>query len=204
MKRFVPPAILIGALLLTAAGTLLVVSTYRQKKVKHGYDLKHAHIRQLHQQVILFVQYRKYYEAEQLLHRINRVHPGSHGTAKMLAKVFFLQGKLAQAEDILRRLVLTIPEDPAVRNNLGEVMIEKKFYESGIRELLEAEKLSGGARYIQLNLCHAYALLGKFNLAKKYWDAANRQTGDPAVSLLPGEAIVRLPVQYSSGDSQGR
>ena len=135
-------------------------------------------------------------EAEKLLLRINRLLPGDSGAVRMLGKIYFLKGDLAGAVNICRKLAGTDPDDPVVLNNLGTALIASGFYESGIRRLLEAERLSKGARYIQLNLVFAYIAAGRFALAEKYWTAAQRSSDDPLISLLPADAIVSFPAGH--------
>lgn len=205
MKKIMPLVCLLTALLLTVSGTVAVTKAYSGKKeqadqaMRHNYDLKRRSIRQLYHQVLLFVQAKKYREAEKLLLRINRLLPGDSGAVRMLGKIYFLKGDLAGAVKICRRLAGTDPDDPVVLNNLGTALIASGFYESGIRRLLEAERLSKGARYIQLNLVFAYIAAGRFALAEKYWTAAQRSSDDPLISLLPADAIVSFPADVNRG-----
>ena len=187
MKKFLPLMTLLGMLLLVVAGTVGVVMTYPQKEVKvsEEYNLSGEQVRQLKQQVLLFMENRKYREADQLLKRIINALPGNNKAVLMRGKVCFLRGETEQAERIFRQVVTSAPENPVALNNLGVILVTKGLYESGTRTLLAAEKLSGGAGFILKNLCQTFLLSGKLTEAQHCWELARQ---NPAVT--PEEALV--------------
>lgn len=202
MKRIVPLMILLAALAATIAGTSFTIMSY-PKKVVQKYDFsEYQQLRQLHHQVILFIRAGKFQPAERLLYRLLKKLPGNSGTIGLLGKVLFLKKDYRHAENICRRFAAAEPENPVARNNLGEVLIVRGLLESGLRELLEAERLSKGAKYIQHNIFHAYLLLGKYDEAQRYWQLVQRKTDDLSVSILPVEAIVALPLRTTINPEQ--
>ena len=90
-----------------------------------------------------------------------------------------------------RRLALLESDDPVVRNNLGEVLIEQGLPQAGLRELLAAEHLSGGEKYIRYNLCVACLLTGRFEAAAEYWRKFLRTKGKRG---MPEEAVCSMPL----------
>ena len=197
MKEILPFAVLVGALLLTIAGTVAVITSYPgtprppdPEQEQTVYAPQRTSIRQFDHQARLFVRAGKLREAERLLRKIIQVRPGSAFPRKLLAKVLYLGGALEEAETLCRQLAFLHPRDPVARNNLGEVLISRGFTESGLGELLAAEELSGGERYIRYNLCRACALAGRFGPAEEYWRKFLRT---PEKRRIPGEAISHEP-----------
>ncbi|MBR7105094.1 MAG: hypothetical protein IKC65_09120 [Lentisphaeria bacterium] len=200
MKRFIAPGILLSALLLTVAGTVAVISRGPVRVRQNKYGSLPERMQPLRRQVILFIKNGKLSSAEKLLLRIRRIYQADHTSEKLLSKVFFLKGDLDKAEKLLRELAVRHPSDAVIRNNLGVVLVEKGHYESGKKELLKALELSADAFYIKLNLCHTCALLGRFDLASKYWKEAEK---GKHISEIPEEAITRLePESLSQKEKQ--
>jgi len=203
MKDLLPFSVLVGSLLLTIAGTVAVISSYPgtprppdPEQEQTVYALQRTSIRQFDHQARLFVRAGKLREAERLLRKIIQVRPGNAITQKLLAKVLFLRGALEEAEMLSRQLAFQHPRDPVARNNLGEVLIARGLPESGLGELLAAEQLSGGERYIRYNLCRACALSGRFGPAGSYWRKFLRT---PEKRRIPGEAISHEPPSGADG-----
>lgn len=187
MKNLLPLMTLLGMLLLVVAGTVWVVMTYPQKEVKPAaeYNLSGAQVRQLKRQVLLFIENSRYREADRLLRRIIDALPGNNKAVLMRGKVCYLRGETEQAERIFRQVIISSPENPIARNNLGVVLVGKGLFESGTRALLAAENLSSGSSYILDNLCQTYLLSGKFAQAQRCWELARQNP-----SATPEEALV--------------
>ena len=203
MKDFLPFSMLVAALLVTIAGTVAVISSYpgttrppEQEREQTVYALQRASIRQFDHQARLFVRAGKLREAERLLRKITQVRPGNAITQKLLSKVLFLRGALEESEMLCRQLAFRHPGDPVARNNLGEVLVARGFPESGLGELLAAERLSGGEKYIRYNLCRACALSGRFGPAENYWLKFLRT---PEKRRIPEEAISHEPPSGTDG-----
>ena len=190
MKEYIPLFSLLTALLMVVAGTVWLVITYPQKKepVVGEYNLSGKRAQTLQKQVSRFVEMKKYREAENLLRLAISALPGNTKVAAMRGKIHYLKGELDQAEIIFRQLSIAVPEDPVIRNNLGVVLTAKGLYESGVRSLLAAEKLSGGARYTFENLTQAFFLAGNFLQAKRCWELARTKP-----QIMPAEVIQLLP-----------
>ena len=193
MKRFFPLLALLLLLFATVSGTVWLVREYDKKDSDRQYDLRRSYIRELQKQVALFLLAGDLDKAERLTRRVVQALPARNKPVIMLGKISFLRGDYAQAERIFRRLLLTDPDDPVIRNNLGETLIRQGLYKSGIRELTAAEAASGGAKYIQYNLCRAHLLNRNYAAAERYYQLAYRQSEDPYISLLPLEALTSMP-----------
>ena len=193
MKNFLPLGVLLAALLLTIVGTFFVISDGGKQPPREKNGIKGSRLHQdLQLQAARLVRQGKFKEAEQLLLRLIRSFPGDFSSQKMLTKVYFFTGKSGKAEILLRKLAVLLPEDAVVRNNLGMVLVEKKQYESGIKELIEAERLSGDSRYVHFNLCRTCLLLGQAELAEKYrQEALAPNKGNE----IPEEAII-MPERF--------
>lgn len=189
MKKFLPLIILLLMLVLTVGGTVWVVLTYphRASASVGKYSLSQTKIRELKKQVLLFNQKRKFRESENLLRRIVADYPGNVLASVMLGKVKYLRGNYRESGQIFRRLSVIYADNPLIRNNLGAVLVTEGLYESGIRELNAAEKLSRGARYVYINLWQASVLLGDMNKAQYYWEKARK-----SFPSLPEEAILLM------------
>ena len=195
MRQFLPLAVLISALLATVGGTVAVVAAYPDRRQTPVHDQtvfspQLPAIRQFDHQARLFMRAGKLREAEQLARKIVRLLPEQSMPQKLLGKILFLRGAYPEAEQIFRLLALREPEDPVVRNNLGEVLMERGLPQAGLRELLAAEHLSGGEKYIRYNLCVACLLAGRFESAEKYWGRylrteEKRKTPVEAVCFMP-------------------
>ena len=193
MKRFFPFLSLLFLLLVTVAGTFFLVRGYDKKDQNREYDLRRRYIQDLQKQVALFLLAGNLENAERLTRRAVQALPARNKPVIMLGKISFLRGNYEQAEKIFRRLLLVDPNDPVIRNNLGETLVRQGLYESGIRELAAAEAVSGGARYIQYNLCLAHLLNRNYAAADMYYRLAYRQSGELYISLLPLEALSSMP-----------
>ena len=189
MKKFLPLIILLLMLVLTVGGTVAVILTYPHKSPASGgkYSLSQTKIRELKKQVLLFNQKRKFRESENLLRRIVADYPGNVLASVMLGKVKYLRGNYRESGQIFRHLSVIYADNPLIRNNLGAVLVAEGLYESGIRELNAAEKLSGGARYVYINLWQASVLLGDMKKAQYYWEKARK-----SFPSLPEEAILLM------------
>ena len=196
MKQFLPLAVLIFALLVTVGGTVAVIAAYPRSRRAPFHDQtvfspQLPAIRQFDHQARLFVRAGKLREAEQLARKIVRLRPEQSMPQKLLGKILFLRGAYAEAEQLFRRLALLESDDPVVRNNLGEVLIEQGLPQAGLRELLAAEHLSGGEKYIRYNLCVACLLTGRFEAAAEYWRKFLRTKGKRG---MPEEAVCSMPL----------
>ena len=189
MKKFLPLIILLLMLVLTVGGTVWVVLTYPHKTSASGgkYSLSQTKIKELKKQVLLFNQKHKFRESENLLRRIVADYPGNVLASVMLGKVKYLRGNYREAGQIFRHLSVIYADNPLIRNNLGAVLVTEGLYESGIRELIAAEKLSVGARYVYINLWQASVLLGDMQKAQYYWEKARK-----SFPSLPEEAILLM------------
>ena len=142
----------------------------------------------LKNQVVLFVEKKKYREAENFLRRIIEALPGNNRAVLMHGKVNFLRGEQALAEQTFRQVIIADPDDPVARNNLGVLLISRGLYESGIRELMTALETSGRAGYVLKNIYLAFLLSGNLPESQRYWKMASQKNSVP-----PEEALLLLP-----------
>lgn len=190
MKKHLPLIFMLSILLAAAGGTVWLAMIYpcgRPPAVR-DYNLSQPRVQSLKNQVVLFVQKKKYREAENLLRRIIEALPGNKKAVLMRGKVFFLRGEHTRAERIFHQVIIADPGNAVARNNFGVLLIAKGLYESGIRMLISASEISGGAGYIQQNIYQAYLLEGNLPRAQQYWETAAKDSSVP-----PEEALLLLP-----------
>ena len=190
MKKHLPLVFLLFFLFSVVGGTIWLIMTYPHRKAPavRDYNLSQKRVQALKNQVVLFVQKKKYREAENLLRRIIEALPGNKKAVLMRGKVFFLRGEHTRAERIFHQVIIADPGNAVARNNFGVLLVAKGLYESGIRMLISASEISGGAGYIQQNIYQAYLLEGNLPRAQQYWETAAKDSSVP-----PEEALLLLP-----------
>ena len=194
MKKHLPLFFLLFSLLAVVGGTVRVIMTYPHKKAPavRDYNLSQKRVQALKNQVVLFVEKKKYREAENFLRRIIEALPGNNKAVLMRGKVNFLRGEHALAEQTFRQVIISDQDNPVARNNLGVLLISQGLHESGIRMLMTAAQASGGAGYILKNIYQAFLLSGNLPQAQRYWEMASRENSVPpeeALLLLPEKAV---------------
>lgn len=190
MKKHLPLIFLLLSLLAVVGGTVRVIMTYPYRKAPEvrNYNLSQSRVQALKNQVVLFVEKKKYREAENFLRRIIEALPGNNRAVLMHGKVNFLRGEQALAEQTFRQVIIADPDDPVARNNLGVLLISRGLYESGIRELMTALETSGRAGYVLKNIYLAFLLSGNLPESQRYWKMASQKNSVP-----PEEALLLLP-----------
>ncbi|MBR1952516.1 MAG: hypothetical protein IKA32_08065 [Lentisphaeria bacterium] len=189
MKKYLPLIFLLGALFAVVGGTVRLVMTYPHRKTpaERNYNLSQERVQALKKQVILFIEKKKYHEADNFLRRIIEALPGNNKAILMRGKVNFLRGEYALAEQIFRQVIMADPDDPVARNNLGVLWVARGLYDSGIRELMTAAEISGRAGYILKNIYQAFLLSGNLPQVQRYWKMASQKNSAP-----PEEALLLL------------
>ena len=190
MKNHLPLVFLLFFLFSVVGGTIWLIMTYPHRKAPgvRNYNLSQKRVQALKNQVVLFVEKKKYREAENFLRRIIEALPGNNKAVLMHGKVNFLRGEYALAEQTFRQVIVADPDNPVARNNLGVLLISRGLYESGIRELMTALETSGRAGYVLKNIYLAFLLSGNLPESQGYWKMASQENSVP-----PEEALLLLP-----------
>jgi tetratricopeptide (TPR) repeat protein len=190
MKKHLPLVFLLFFLFSVVGGTIWLIMTYPHRKAPavRDYNLSQKRVQALKNQVVLFVEKKKYREAENFLRRIIEALPGNNKAVLMRGKVNFLRGEYALAEQTFRQVIIADPDNPVARNNLGVLLISRGLYESGIRELMTALETSGRAGYVLKNIYLAFLLSGNLPESQGYWKMASQENSVP-----PEEALLLLP-----------
>ena len=190
MKNHLPLVFLLFFLFSVVGGTIWLIMTYPHRKAPgvRNYNLSQKRVQALKNQVVLFVEKKKYREAENFLRRIIEALPGNNKAVLMHEKVNFLRGEYALAEQTFRQVIVADPDNPVARNNLGVLLISRGLYESGIRELMTALETSGRAGYVLKNIYLAFLLSGNLPESQGYWKMASQENSVP-----PEEALLLLP-----------
>ena len=193
MKKHLPLVFLLFFLFSVVGGTIWLIMTYPHRKAPavRDYNLSQKRVQALKNQVVLFVEKKKYREAENFLRRIIEALPGNNKAVLMRGKVNFLRGEYALAEQTFRQVIVAAPDNPVALNNLGVLLISQGLYESGTRMLMTASQVSG-AGYILKNIYQAFLLSGNLPLAQRYWEKASQENSVP-----PEEALFLLPEKPS-------
>lgn len=90
-------------------------------------------------------------EAEIVFSRVRKLNPDNRNILRLGSVIRFRNGKLNEAENLSRNLLLSNPGDYVCRNNYGVVLMAKGRKEA-VRELEKAWLDSGKKAYIRNNL----------------------------------------------------
>lgn len=145
--------LLILTLLLVAVcgGTLLVISnTAVPMRNSETSEKKGDYLRALKLRLIELVGKKEFAEAEIVFRRLRKIEPENRFLLRLGSVVYFRNGKLNEAENLLRNLLLRTPGDHICRNNYGAVLLAKNRREA-LGELRRAWLDSGKAAFIGKN-----------------------------------------------------
>lgn len=187
LKKHRPLLGMIAMLLLTAGATALLINFHPgERNVRSGF---HSRSLPEHEQILQHIRNSEFIPAEQLLHSLNRQDPGNTRTLRYLGVVCFYLGKYKKAESCFRTALLSNSTDPVLRNNLGVILLVQHRNESGLRELIHAERLSRQAPYTICNLLFAYTESGNSVMAKYYQVLQE----NPALNIpIPEDALLLI------------
>ena len=102
---------------------------------------------------------RRYDECELLVRRILKLAPENRSMQRAAGKIYYQNGKLNEAENVLRSLLLRHPEDLLCRNNYAMVLLARGRREA-LPELKKALDGSGNSEFIAENYLYAGRKLG--------------------------------------------
>ena len=97
---------------------------------------------------------RRYDECELLVRRILKLAPGNRSMQRAAGKIYYQNGKLNEAENVLRSLLLRHPDDLLCRNNYAMVLLARGRREA-LPELKKALDGSGNSEFIAENYLYA-------------------------------------------------
>lgn len=153
MKRSKRTLLILGAFLgVIFYSTFLVVSSTSVPVREYDKsDTPKAYLRTLQLRLYELVTQKKFTEAEIVFKRIRKLNPDNRSILRLGSVVCYRNGKLNEAENLLKNLLLRNPEDFICRNNYGMVLMAKDRVEA-VRELQKAWENSGGLTFIGKNL----------------------------------------------------
>jgi tetratricopeptide (TPR) repeat protein len=91
-----------------------------------------------------------------------------------LAIVLLHRQEASEAQALLTRAVAIAPEDPRIREQLGQLFMQQGNYAEAEKHLSEATRLDPGKSNLHFLLGQAYKHLGRQQEAKTEFDAASR------------------------------
>ena len=163
MKLSVPRRnLLLLAVVLAAVvyGTAFVADNtaapVRREGAREG---RKAYLRSLQSKLHDALTERRYDECELLIRRILKLAPENRNMQRAAGMIYYRNGKLNEAENILRSLLLRHPEDLLCRNNYAMVLLARGRREA-LPELKRALDDSGSSEFIAENYLYAGRKLG--------------------------------------------
>jgi len=152
--------LLVFALCAVIYGTVFIVDNISVPVRKEpAWEGPRAYLRSLQSQLHDALTERRYAEGEMLIRRILKLAPGNRNMHRTAGKIFYHNGKLGEAESVLRNQLLRHPEDLLSRNNYGMVLLARGKREA-FQELKKAYEGSGNSGFIGENLRYAGKKLG--------------------------------------------
>lgn len=152
-------AVLITALGVIFYGTFLVVSsTAVPLREKAPVKKPDAYALLLQRRLLELIEKKEFAEAEIVFRRLRKIKPVERNILRWGALIFYHNGKLNEAENLLRNLLLRDPGDFVCRNNYGMILLAKRRAEA-FRELDKAWHDSGKKAYIGRNLLYCAEIL---------------------------------------------
>ena len=124
-----------------------------------GRDGRKVYLRSLQGKLHDALAERRYDECELLIRRILKLAPENRSMQRAAGKIYYQNGKLNEAENILRSLLLRHPEDLLCRNNYAMVLLARGRREA-LSELKKALDGSGSSEFIAENYLYAGRKLG--------------------------------------------
>ena len=118
-----------------------------------------AYLRSLQSKLHDALTERRYDECELLIRRILKLAPENRNMQRAAGMIYYRNGKLNEAENILRSLLLRHPEDLLCRNNYAMVLLARGRREA-LPELKRALDDSGNSEFIAENYLYAGRKLG--------------------------------------------
>ncbi|MBQ7696382.1 MAG: hypothetical protein IJT50_14805 [Lentisphaeria bacterium] len=118
-----------------------------------------AYLRSLQSKLHDALTERRYDECELLIRRILKLAPENRSMQRAAGKIYYQNGKLNEAENILRSLLLRHPDDLLCRNNYAMVLLARGRREA-LPELKKALDDSGNSEFIVENYLYAGRKLG--------------------------------------------
>lgn len=122
------------------------------------FDTKRSYLRSMQMRLYEKLTEKKYDESEILIRRILKIAPENHAMQRVAGKIFYCNGKLNEAETLLRNLLMRNPADILCRNNYAMVLLARKRPEA-LKELLRAYTDSRGSSFIAGNIAYAEKIL---------------------------------------------
>ena len=150
-------------------GTSAVISfTVVPAHPKKSADTPERYLRSLKMELVKAVSGKRFHEAEVMYRRLAGIEKENRMIGRLGSVIYFRNGKLNEAENLLRNLLLRSPGDFVCRNNYGMVLMVKNN-PAAFRELKKAWEDSGRSRFIEENLLRCAALFKvKFTPDEKF------------------------------------
>ena len=172
-------AVILGAVFY---GTSLVI-TSTAVPVRQGgeEELSGKYLRSLKVRIYELVEKKQFAEAEIIFRRIRKLEPGNKMILRLGSLIFYRNGKISEAENLLRSLLLRDPGDHICRNNYAVCLMKRKRIEA-VKELEKAWQGSGRKNFIGRNLQISAAF---FNVKLPYPLLLDKNSSDS----VPADAI---------------
>lgn len=153
---FLLAAVLAAVVYGTAFVAENTVAPVRSESAREG---RKAYLRSLQSKLHDALTERRYDECELLIRRILKLAPENRNIQRAAGMIYYRNGKLNEAENILRNLLLRHPDDLLCRNNYAMVLLARGRREA-LPELKKAFEDSGHSEFIAENYLYAGRKLG--------------------------------------------
>ena len=168
-------------------GTSLVVSSTAVPVRENETTLQAKnYFRSLQLQLLQAVQERRFAEAEMFFRRINKLDKVPPMVQRLGSVALYHNGKLNEAEKLLRNLLLRNPGDFVCRNNYAMVLTAKERPQA-LAEFIRAGKDSGGSAFIEKNLRRCAA---KFKVELPRSEESSKEGRSPVFTGVPVDAVI--------------
>ena len=177
--------LLVLALLLCVVfcGTFFVVSvTSAPRRPADKVEDSKVYLRSLQMRLVELVQNREFAEAEIVFRRLRKLNTRSRVVLRLGSVIFYHNGKLNEAETLLKNLLLRTPDDYICRNNYGMILMARRRREA-LAELRKAYLDSGKLAFIGTNFQNCAK---KFNIQLPESLFAD----DKITPVIPPDAVI--------------
>ena len=146
--------ILLLALAATVYASTCLVERFGVSARKTSADGTSSYLRSLQHKLYEKLLDKNHAESEILIRRILKLDPKNTAMKRIAGKIYYHNGKLNEAENMLRNQLMRNPGDILCRNNYAMVLLARKRPEA-LRELVKAFAASGQSPFIAENIMYA-------------------------------------------------
>lgn len=197
---------LIVLLLSCAAGTAVVILTYRPPQENPRERNYNEWLIDSRRKIRTLAAEHHYFEAERMVRNYLKSVPDDNEMRRLLGKILFAGGNRAGAQNVYYTALMRDPGDFIARNNFAVTLLYENRFDEALKEFLDAYESSDHEGFIGMNLCKVYKLAGDAAQAGRLMESLGRQYPDklevPFDALLIGDDIESIVVRRKKAASR--